>query len=99
MTKTQIVSHFADQFEIPKKITKEFFEELATLAAKETKKVGAFTIPGIGKLTKAQRKARTGRNPKTGEAVELSGKHVPHFKPGKELRERVNNVTEIQPHS
>jgi integration host factor subunit beta len=36
------------------------------------------------------REPRQGRNPKTGDSVELEGKHVPHFKPGKELRERVN---------
>ena len=36
------------------------------------------------------REPRQGRNPRTGDAVELRGKHVPHFKPGKELRERVN---------
>ena len=37
-----------------------------------------------------------GRNPKTGDSVELSGKYVPHFKPGKELRERVNEKFEIE---
>ena len=37
------------------------------------------------------RPPRQGRNPKTGEAVALAGKHVPHFKPGKDLRERVNS--------
>ena len=56
-------------------------------------------VRGFGSFSLHYRPARTGRNPKTGEAVELSGKHVPHFKPGKELRDRVNNVTEIQPHS
>ncbi|GAB3004917.1 integration host factor subunit beta [Arenimonas maotaiensis] len=56
-------------------------------------------IRGFGSFSLHYRPARTGRNPKTGEAVQLSGKHVPHFKPGKELRDRVNNVTEIQPHS
>ena len=56
-------------------------------------------IRGFGSFSLHYRPARTGRNPKTGEAVQLSGKHVPHFKPGKELRDRVTNVTEIQPHS
>jgi len=56
-------------------------------------------IRGFGSFSLHYRPARTGRNPKTGEAVQLSGKHVPHFKPGKELRDRVNNVTEIQPHA
>lgn len=56
-------------------------------------------IRGFGSFSLHYRPARTGRNPKTGEAVELNGKHVPHFKPGKELRDRVKKVTEIQPHT
>lgn len=47
-------------------------------------------IRGFGSFTLNYRAPRTGRNPKTGEAVLLEGKHVPHFKPGKELRDRVN---------
>jgi integration host factor subunit beta len=47
-------------------------------------------IRGFGSFSLHFRAPRVGRNPKTGEKVELSGKHVPHFKPGKELRERVN---------
>ena len=47
-------------------------------------------IRGFGSFSLHYRAPRVGRNPKTGETVELDGKHVPHFKPGKELRERVN---------
>ena len=47
-------------------------------------------IRGFGSFSLHFRAARLGRNPKTGEKVDLMGKHVPHFKPGKELRERVN---------
>ncbi len=47
-------------------------------------------IRGFGSFSLHFRPPRMGRNPKTGEPVPLSGKHVPHFKPGKELRERVN---------
>jgi integration host factor subunit beta len=48
-------------------------------------------IRGFGSFSLHYRPARVGRNPKTGDAVSLAGKHVPHFKPGKELRERVND--------
>lgn len=48
-------------------------------------------IRGFGSFSLHFRKPRVGRNPKTGERVELNGKYVPHFKPGKELRERVND--------
>jgi integration host factor subunit beta len=47
-------------------------------------------IRGFGSFSLHYREPRKGRNPKTGNAVELTGKYVPHFKPGKELRERVN---------
>ena len=47
-------------------------------------------IRGFGSFSLHFREPRRGRNPKTGDAVELNGKYVPHFKPGKELRERVN---------
>jgi len=47
-------------------------------------------IRGFGSFSLHYRAPRTGRNPKTGDTVELDGKHVPHFKPGKELRDRVN---------
>jgi integration host factor subunit beta len=48
-------------------------------------------IRGFGSFSLHYRPARVGRNPKTGESVSLPGKHVPHFKPGKELRERISN--------
>jgi integration host factor subunit beta len=51
-------------------------------------------IRGFGSFSLHHRKARVGRNPKTGETVELSDKRVPHFKPGKALRERVNESKE-----
>ena len=47
-------------------------------------------IRGFGSFSLHYRAPRVGRNPKTGEAVSLDGKFVPHFKPGKELRDRVN---------
>ena len=52
---------------------------------------GRIEIRGFGSFSLHYRASRTGRNPKTGSAVNLSGKYVPHFKPGKELRDRVNN--------
>lgn len=51
-------------------------------------------IRGFGSFSLHFRPPRVGRNPKTGASVSLPGKHVPHFKPGKELRERVNNLSQ-----
>lgn len=52
---------------------------------------GRIEIRGFGSFSLHFRAPRTGRNPKTGESVDLQGKYVPHFKPGKELRDRVND--------
>ncbi|MDA3920937.1 MAG: integration host factor subunit beta [Salinisphaera sp.] len=51
---------------------------------------GRVEIRGFGSFSVHHRPARRGRNPKTGESVDIPRKYVPHFKPGKELRERVN---------
>lgn len=53
-------------------------------------------IRGFGSFSLHYRAPRIGRNPKTGESVGLAGKHVPHFKPGKELRDRVNNALHVE---
>jgi integration host factor subunit beta len=53
-------------------------------------------IRGFGSFSLHFRPPRVGRNPKTGDAVALSGKHVPHFKPGKELRDRVNEAYQAE---
>ena len=54
-------------------------------------------VRGFGSFSLHHRGARTGRNPKTGESVELDAKRVPHFKPGKELRDRVNAAANTAP--
>lgn len=71
MTKSQIVAHLAVKAEIPKKTAAAALEELVALAAKEAKGSGQFVVPGLGKAVKASRKARTGRNPQTGEAIKI----------------------------
>ncbi|MBK1648448.1 integration host factor subunit beta [Rhabdochromatium marinum] len=53
-------------------------------------------IRGFGSFSLHYRPPRVGRNPKTGDSVALSGKHVPHFKPGKELRDRVNQAYALE---
>jgi len=77
MTKTQIVSHIAERANITKKESAGILEELADLAVKETKRSGQFVIPGIGKLVKSNRKARKGRNPQTGEELQIPAKTAP----------------------
>ena len=74
MTKTALVRHMAEKLEITNKQAAAGLELLAETAVKETKKNGEFTIPGIGKLVKAERKARLGRNPQTGETIMIKAK-------------------------
>ena len=54
-------------------------------------------IRGFGSFSLHHRPPRVGRNPKTGEPVSIPPKRVPHFKPGKEMRERVNSLGDFQP--
>lgn len=71
MTKSQIAAHFALKFGLSKKIAGEMLDEFTALAIAQTKKIGQFTIPGVGKLVKAHRKARMGRNPATGATIKI----------------------------
>jgi DNA-binding protein HU-beta len=87
MTKTQIVRHLAEKMELSNKQAAAFLDILADTAVKETKKSGVFTIPGLGKLVKAERKARMGRNPQTGEAIKIKAKTVVKFRVAKAAKD------------
>lgn len=89
MTKTQVVSYMADKAGISKKESAAILEELADLAVKETKRSGQFVIPGIGKLVKSHRKARKGRNPQTGEEIQIPAKTVVKFRVSKVCKDAV----------
>jgi DNA-binding protein HU-beta len=89
MTKSQIVSHFAEKFEISKKRASGIIEEVAALAVSETKKTGSFTLPGIGKLVLVKRKARMGRNPATGATIKIPAKTVVKMRIAKAAKEAI----------
>ena len=76
LTKTQLIRQLAEKNEIPNKTAAAFLESLADTAIKETKKNGIFVEPGLGRLVKAHRKARVGRNPQTGEPIQIKAKTV-----------------------
>ncbi|KAB2926030.1 MAG: HU family DNA-binding protein [Bacteroidetes bacterium] len=87
MTKSQIAAHFANKFGLKKKVANEFFVELANLAYKEA--ANQFTFPGIGKLVLVDRKARIGRNPATGETIQIPAKKVVKFKVAKAAKQEI----------
>jgi DNA-binding protein HU-beta len=89
MTKTALVRAMAEKMELTNKQTSTFLEMLAETAVKETKKNGEFTIPGIGKLVKAERKARLGRNPQTGETIKIKAKTVVKFRVAKTAKDTI----------
>ena len=74
MTKSATFSHLAQKTELSKKQINEIFDEMVTLACKEAK--NGFVLPGFGKLVLANRKARMGRNPQTGEPLKIPAKRV-----------------------
>jgi DNA-binding protein HU-beta len=89
MTKSQIVSHFAEKFEFSKKTASGIIEEVAALAVSETKKAGSFALPGIGKLVLVKRKARMGRNPATGATIHIPAKTVVKMRVAKAAKDGI----------
>ncbi|MXP67493.1 integration host factor subunit beta [Pantoea sp. Aalb] len=91
MTKSELIERLASQYtHIPAKIIENAIKEMIEYMVSTLAKGKRIEIRGFGSFSLHYRAPRTGRNPKTGDKVKLEGKYVPHFKPGKELRDRVN---------
>lgn len=89
MTQTEIVTALSDKSGLKKTEVKGLFDAIAELATKEVKKNGEFTLPGFGKLVKATRKAREGRNPATGAVIKIPAKTTVKFRLGKAMKDAV----------
>lgn len=89
MTKTALTRHMAEKLEMTNKQSAAYLDLLAETAIKETKKNGVFVIPGIGRLVKAERKARMGRNPQTGQAIKIKAKTVVKFRVAKSAKDSI----------
>ena len=89
MSQSEVVNHFAEKYELKRAQVKELFEELANLATNEVKESGEFVLPGFGKLVLSERKAREGRNPQTGETIQIPAKTALKFRLGKGLKDAV----------
>lgn len=89
MTKAQLLDNLAKTTGLTKKDVANVLDSVATLAYKEVKKGGEFVLPGFGKLVKAKRKARMGRNPATGETIKIAAKTVVKFRLAKAAKDAV----------
>ena len=98
MTKSELIEILAQKqtqlaYKDVELAVKNMLEHMATTLANGER----IEIRGFGSFSLHYRPPRVGRNPKTGDSVELTAKYVPHFKPGKEMRERVNeSMTRVE---
>ncbi|MDA7760562.1 MAG: integration host factor subunit beta [Porticoccaceae bacterium] len=91
MTKSELIEKIAiSQDQLPPRDVEQAVRMILERMANALVSKQRIEIRGFGSFSLHYRAPRTGRNPKTGDSVTLSGKYVPHFKPGKDLRDRVN---------
>lgn len=90
MTKADLIESVASKVDLPRataeKVVNVLFDDIVA-ALRQGEKVN---ISGFGTFAVSERKARTGRNPKTGEVIEIAASRAPKFKPGKQLRDSLN---------
>jgi DNA-binding protein HU-beta len=87
LTKSQMLGKLAEKTGVTKKAAGQFVEELVKLAYKEAK--NSFTIPDLGKIVLVNRKARVGRNPATGEQIQIPAKRVVKFRIAKAAKDAI----------
>ena len=93
MTKSELITYLAEenphlyQRDVERIVT-TIFEEIASALSRGDR----VELRGFGAFSVKQRDARIGRNPRTGEAVQVDAKRVPYFKTGKQLRDKLNNI-------
>ncbi len=98
MTKSELIEILAQKqtqlaYKDVELAVKNMLEHMATTLSNGER----IEIRGFGSFSLHYRPPRVGRNPKTGDSVDLTAKYVPHFKPGKEMRERVNeSMTRVE---
>ncbi|MBC7499193.1 MAG: HU family DNA-binding protein [Herminiimonas sp.] len=90
MNKTELIDHIAKTADISKAAATRSLDAVIGAVTTTLKKSGSVTLVGFGTFTVGKRASRTGRNPRTGEAIEIKAAKVPKFKPGKALKDAVN---------
>ena len=89
MTQSQIVRTLAEKVQVTNSVSRQFLEHLTETAIREVKKNGLFVIPGLGRLVRVDRKARIGRNPSTGETINIPAKKVVKFRVAKAAKDAI----------
>lgn len=89
MTKSQLFGALAEKTGLAKKDVVAVLDGLVALAYSEAKSAGEFALPGLGKLVKKHRAARMGRNPATGESIQIAAKTVLKFRVAKAAKDAV----------
>jgi integration host factor subunit beta len=97
VTKADLVEEVIRVTELPRKESETIVETVFESIIQALKKDEKIEIRGFGSFRTRQRRGRTGRNPKTGDKVEVPAKRIPFFKPSKELKEFVNNPGSVEP--
>ena len=91
MNRTELVSAMADKTGFEKKETEAFLRAFTEVVTEELQKGEKIQLVGFGSFEVADRPARTGRNPQTGEEMKIAASKAPKFKPGKALKDAVNS--------
>ena len=89
MNKAELITKIAEDAEITKAQANSAIDSFVEAVSKTLKKGDKLTLVGFGTFSVSKRSARTGRNPKTGEAIKIKAKKVAKFKPGKELSSKI----------
>ena len=89
LSKAQLLNVLAEKTNMSKKDVSAFMDTLTDVAYSEVKKNGEFTVPGLGKLVKKARAARQGRNPATGETINIPAKTVVKFRVAKACKDAI----------
>lgn len=93
LTQGEIFDHFANKTGLKRARVKELFDELANLAVDQVKTKGEFTLPGFGKLVLSERRAREGRNPRSGEMLQIPAKTTLKFRLSKSMKDLAGDPT------
>lgn len=90
MNKSELIEHIASEADISKAAAQRALDAVTGAITKTLKKGGTVALVGFGTFGVSKRKAREGRNPKTGEAIKIAARKAPKFSPGKGLKEALN---------